>query len=77
MKSYFGYIRVSTAKQGTHGVSLIEQKAAIERYAARFSLSIIEWFEERETAAKRGTSSVSLGMLFLLRDRKANGVPHS
>ncbi|NOT54799.1 MAG: recombinase family protein [Deltaproteobacteria bacterium] len=73
MKQYYGYIRVSTAKQGTHGVSLIEQKAAIERYAARTNLSIIEWFEERETAAKRGRP-VFTRMLNLLRKAKANGV---
>ena len=73
MKSYFGYIRVSTAKQGTHGVSLTEQKAAIERYASRNALSISEWFEERETAAKRGRP-VFTRMLGLLRKGKATGV---
>lgn len=54
MKSYFGYVRVSTQRQGAHGVSLQEQKHAIETYAARNGLSIAQWFEERETAAKRG-----------------------
>ncbi|PZO50466.1 MAG: recombinase family protein [Alphaproteobacteria bacterium] len=73
MNSYFGYIRVSTAKQGTHGVSLIEQKSAIERCAARTDLSISEWFEERETAAKRGRP-VFTRMLNLLRTGKARGV---
>jgi len=72
MKTYFGYIRVSTAKQG-EGVSLIEQKAAIERYAQKGSLSLIEWFEERETAAKRGRPVFSQ-MLTLLRRGKAVGV---
>ena len=73
MKSYFGYIRVSTAKQGTHGVSLIEQRAAIERYAERSAVTISEWFEERETAAKRGRAVFSR-MLALLRNGKAAGV---
>lgn len=54
MKKYFAYIRVSTAKQGTHGSSLQEQQSAIEAYALRHGLTIVEWFEERETAAKLG-----------------------
>ncbi len=53
MKRCFGYIRVSTAKQG-EGVSLIEQRSAIERYAEKHNMQIVEWFEEKETAAKRG-----------------------
>lgn len=73
MKRYFGYIRVSTAKQGAQGVSLVEQKAAIERYAARSSLGICEWFEERETAAKRGRP-VFTRMLAQLRKGTAHGV---
>ena len=73
MKSYFGYIRVSTAKQGTNGVSLTEQKAAIERYAARTDLTISTWFEEQETAAKRGRP-VFNRMLALLRKGEAAGV---
>jgi site-specific DNA recombinase len=53
-KQYFGYIRVSTAKQGEKGVSLQEQKDAIFQYGQRFGLTIVQWFEERESAAKRG-----------------------
>ena len=49
----FGYVRVSTVKQG-EGASLEAQKEAIERYAAQHSLVISLWFEEKETAAKRG-----------------------
>jgi site-specific DNA recombinase len=45
---------VSTVRQGERGVSLPEQREAIERYAARNNLAIPHWFEERETAAKRG-----------------------
>jgi site-specific DNA recombinase len=61
-KKYFGYIRVSTAKQGEKGVSLQEQKGAIQQYAQRFGLSIVQWFEERESAAKRGRPVFALMM---------------
>ena len=40
MKKYFGYIRVSTARQGERGVSLQEQREAIARYAERNQLEI-------------------------------------
>lgn len=73
MNRYFAYIRVSTIKQGEHGVSLQEQRAAIERHAARQGLSVIEWFEERETAAKGGRP-IFTRMLALLRRRKADGL---
>jgi len=53
MNRFVGYIRVSTVKQG-EGVSLAEQREAIERFAAKHELSIVEWYEELETAAKRG-----------------------
>jgi len=70
---YFGYIRVSTAKQGEKGVSLQEQKDAITRHAERFGLEIGRWFEERETGAKLGRPVFS-DMLRLLRRKKARGV---
>jgi site-specific DNA recombinase len=73
MKHYFGYIRVSTVKQGEHGVSLQEQREAIERYAERNKLALVEWFEERETAAKRGRP-IFARMLKLLKRGKARGV---
>ncbi len=73
MKSFFGYIRVSTQKQGQTGVSLQEQRAAIERYAERHQLTIARWFEERETAAKRGRP-IFTTMLKLLKQRKAGGI---
>ena len=53
MKSCFGYVRVSTLKQGD-GVSLEAQKDAILEYAGRKGLAITQWWEERETAAKQG-----------------------
>ena len=73
MKTYFGYIRVSTVRQGERGVSLQEQRDAIARYAERHQLEISRWFEERETAAKRGRP-VFNEMLKLLRTGKSDGV---
>src|SRR2546422_3066253 len=73
MKKCFGYIRVSTPKQGERGVSLQEQRDAIVRYAQRFQLEIASWFEERETAAKRGRPMFNR-MLHLLRTGQAGGV---
>ena len=69
----FGYIRVSTVKQGTGGSSLQEQTSAIKAYAARNGLEIREWFEEKETAAKRGRP-VFDRMLKLLARRSVSGV---
>lgn len=73
MNGYFGYIRVSTAKQGEQGSSLQEQRRAIEEYAARQGLDIVEWFEERETAAKQGRARFN-AMLAKLTKRQAAGV---
>ncbi len=73
MKQLFGYVRVSTAKQGVHGVSLQEQRDAIERYAATRSFTIVSWYEERQTAAKRGRP-IFMSMMKSLRKGKAEGV---
>lgn len=73
MKNFFGYIRVSTVRQGERGVSLQEQRDTIERYAARNGLEVTRWFDERETAAKRGRP-IFAEMLKLLRNRRADGV---
>lgn len=54
MREYAAYIRVSTVRQGERGVSLVEQRAIIEAYAARERLTITKWYEERETAARVG-----------------------
>ena len=72
MKSCFGYVRVSTAKQG-EGVSLEAQREAIERFASLNSITITEWFEEKETAAKSG-HPIFNGMLKRLRKGQAAGV---
>jgi site-specific DNA recombinase len=73
MKTLFGYIRVSTVKQGEHGVSLQEQRAAIERYAKHNGIEVCRWFEERVTAAKRGRPLFN-EMLKLLRLGRADGI---
>lgn len=73
MKSYFAYIRVSTVKQGEHGSSLQEQRDAIVGFARRNGLHVVEWFEERETAAKTGRSEFTR-MFALLKKHRATGV---
>jgi site-specific DNA recombinase len=73
MKQYFAYIRVSTTRQGEFGVSLPQQKDAIERYAQRNQLEISRWFEEQETAAKQGRPVFGT-MVKLLRKQAAVGV---
>ncbi len=72
-KQFFAYIRVSTSKQGEEGVSLAEQRAAISQYAERNGFLIARWFEECETAAKRGRR-VFTELLALLKRGKASGV---
>jgi DNA invertase Pin-like site-specific DNA recombinase len=72
MKSCFGYLRVSTQKQG-EGVSLEAQKDAITVFASQNNLSVIKWFEERETAAKRGRPIFNQ-MLRQLKSGQASGL---
>jgi site-specific DNA recombinase len=73
MKRLFGYIRVSTTKQAEKGVSLDEQRNAITAYAEKHGFTIVEWFEEWQTAAKRGRPKFT-AMLKALRKGKADGV---
>jgi site-specific DNA recombinase len=73
MKRYFGYIRVSTVKQGEQGSSLQEQRSAISAYARRHGLKIVEWFEEQETAASQGRPLFGR-MLKALERKRAEGV---
>lgn len=73
MKSYVAYIRVSTVKQGEHGSSLQEQRTAIEAYAARHDLTIAQWYEEVETAAKQGRHLFNRMLQDVIR-RRATGV---
>lgn len=72
MKGFYGYIRVSTSKQG-EGVSLQEQRHAISTYADRKGLAVVEWFEEKVTAAKMGRPGF-VRMLDGLRRGVAEGV---
>lgn len=72
MKNCVGYVRVSTAKQG-EGVSLEAQRDAILAFSKRNGIVIVKWFEEKETAAKRGRP-VFGAMLRELRQRRADGV---
>lgn len=50
MPTCFAYARVSTRTQSQYGVSLTEQRSAIEAYASARGLVIRRWFEESETA---------------------------
>lgn len=72
-KGYYSYIRVSTQRQGQQGTSLVEQTAAIDRYAKTWNLEVVRRFEERETAAKTGRP-VFLDMVKALKQQKAKGV---
>jgi site-specific DNA recombinase len=73
MGKVFAYARVSTTRQGERGVSLPEQKDAISRYAERQGLEIVRWFEEQESASKKGRPAFNQ-MLQLLRLGLAHGV---
>jgi site-specific DNA recombinase len=73
MGKCFAYARVSTPRQGEKGVSLPEQKEAIERYARARGLEITRWFEERESASQTGRHAFNQ-MLRMLRLGKAQGV---
>jgi len=72
MNECFGYIRVSTQKQG-EGVSLDAQKEAIQVFASQKDLTITKWFEEKQTAAKGGRPIFNQ-MLRQLRRGDASGV---
>ncbi len=73
MTRCYAYTRVSTVKQGETGVSLQEQRAAIDHYAARHGIQIVELFEEQVTAAKLGRPLFTR-MLKMLRAGHAEGV---
>jgi site-specific DNA recombinase len=73
LKRYFGYIRVSTVRQGQTSTSLVEQRSAIERYAQEWNLSIIQEYAEQETAAKAGRP-IFRAMMKALKQGKASGI---
>jgi len=53
MTQFYGYIRVSTVRQ-TEGYSLDEQRSALEGFAQKKGIQLLEIFEEVETASKTG-----------------------
>src|ERR1700748_119531 len=71
-RDFFGYLRVSTPKQGER-VSLLTQKEEIIRFATRRGFTVTAWFEEKETAAKRGRP-VFGEVLCRLRTGEADGL---
>lgn len=73
MRRFYAYIRVSTSKQNEFGVSPEAQRDAIERYAKQHDLTVIEWFEEVQTAAKAGRQQFTR-LMSLLQKSKADGV---
>lgn len=75
MKQCFGYVRVSTQKQG-EGVSLEAQREAISAFALRNNITIIRWFEEKVTAAKKGRPAFNAMVTQLRRGKAAGLVVH-
>lgn len=73
MRRYAAYIRVSTVRQGERGVSLPEQRSIIDGYARREGLSVAQWYEERETAARIGRTQFR-AMLRELRRGRLDGL---
>jgi len=84
-RSLIAYLRVSTVRQGQTGVSLIEQRRAIEEFARNHDLTIISWHTEMQTAAKVGRlvfrnlitklkSEEDLGLLLHRIDRGARNL---
>ena len=71
MKHIYGYIRVSTKKQG-EGVSLEVQKRDIETFAKQKQLKITYWYEEKKSASK-GFRPEFNRMIADLHDKKAEG----
>ena len=71
MKNVYGYIRVSTKKQGD-GVSLEVQKDVITNFAKTKNLNITKWFVEKKSASKGFRPEFSR-MMADLYDKQADG----
>jgi DNA invertase Pin-like site-specific DNA recombinase len=71
-KQAVAYIRVSTDKQGEHGIGLEAQRAAIRTYADAAGVEIVEWFQD--VASGRGEKSLELrdGLSRALEFARAN-----
>ncbi len=72
--TYIAYIRVSTKKQSKYGVSLDEQRRAINEYVARHQLTITDWYEEATTAARRGRPVFKAAMEALVEAKGSLGL---
>ena len=57
-KHAIAYLRVSTDKQGDHGIGLEAQRAAIRAYSDRAGVEVIEWFQD--VASGRGEKNLKL-----------------
>jgi len=76
MKRYFAYIRVSTQRQGQSGSSLQEQRDAIVAFAQRNNFYVAEWFEDRETAAKKGRTQFVRMVSSIEKGQAAGAILH-
>ncbi|QHI38064.1 hypothetical protein IMCC3317_34480 [Kordia antarctica] len=72
MNNVYGYIRVSDKKQ-EKGVSFAEQRRILAEYAKANNLTIIHFYKETKTAAKRGRPFFN-EMMENLKLEKASGV---
>lgn len=72
-RGFYAYIRTSTVKQGTEGVSLEVQRDQAERLARQKGVEISKVFSEMETAAKQGRP-VFTQMIKELRAGAAEGL---
>ena len=70
---HIAYLRVSTDKQGATGVSLDEQRLAIELYAEEHKSPITSWLTKTRTAGKVGRP-IFKEILKSLRAGQAKGV---
>lgn len=71
--SYIAYLRVSTSRQGTLGVSLSEQRLAIELYARRRGIRISEWCTETRSASS-GFRPIFRRIIASLKGNHATGL---
>ena len=75
MKNSVGYVRVSTAEQVKKGISLINQKMRIRRYAEDNDLTIIKICEDSGISGSKIDNRPGLKQLIdLINDKKAEAV---
>ena len=72
-KGFYAYIRTSTVKQGTEGVSLDVQRSEADRLARQKGVQITKYFCEMETAATQGRPKFTQ-MIRELRAGSAEGL---